>query len=107
MYVASSIKRYMLMAKKPKYYRDWLIAELPFVYNWSKQLALLEFFICLGIAYDSTLSVHEMFQHAINSIDNHYLRKEMAKSLDLTFPIYTVKKHIFLRTIPIILQQSI
>ena len=27
--------------------------------------------------------------------------------LNLTFPIYTVKKHIFLRTIPIILQQSI
>ena len=66
-----------------RYYRDWLIEKLPFIGTWSKQLALMEFIICLEIAYDSTLSVREMFLHSISAIDNRYLRKQMLSSVDL------------------------
>ncbi|MHC4174861.1 MAG: type II secretion system F family protein [Planctomycetota bacterium] len=65
-----------------RYYRDWLTAKLFFIGTWSKQLALMQFFVCLEIAYDSTLSVREMFLNSISSIDNRYLRKQMLSSID-------------------------
>jgi len=68
-------------AIKLKYCRDVLTAHWPFISEGSRQLAMLEFFICLSIAYDSTLSVHEMFVHSISSVGNFYHRKMMAVSL--------------------------
>jgi type II secretory pathway component PulF len=65
-----------------RYYRDWLIAKLFFIGKWTKQLALMQFFVCLEIAYDSTLSVREMFLDSISAIDNRYLRKQMLSSVD-------------------------
>jgi type II secretory pathway component PulF len=65
-----------------RYYRDWLIAKLPFIGTWTIQLSLMQFFVCLEIAYDSTLNVREMFLHSISAIDNRYLRKQMLASVD-------------------------
>ncbi|MHC4543445.1 MAG: type II secretion system F family protein [Planctomycetota bacterium] len=65
-----------------RYYRDWLIVKLPFIGTWTKQLALMQFFVCLEIAYDSTLSVREMFLDSISAIDNRYLRKQMLSSVN-------------------------
>ncbi len=70
-----------LLAIKLKYYRDVLTATTPFISNGSKQLAMLEFFICLSIAYNSTLSVHDMFVQSIRSVGNLYHRKAMDGSL--------------------------
>lgn len=66
-----------------RYYRDLVIVKLPFIGVWEKQLALLEFFVCLEIAYDSTLNVHEMFSASISAIDNRYLRKQMGSSVEV------------------------
>jgi type II secretory pathway component PulF len=65
-----------------RYYRDWLIAKLPFIGTWTRQLALMQFFVCLEIAYDSTLNVRDMFLDSISAIDNRYLRKQMLSSVD-------------------------
>ncbi|NIP54204.1 MAG: hypothetical protein GWN67_13070 [Phycisphaerae bacterium] len=65
-----------------RYYRDWLLAKLPFIGTWKIQLSLMQFFVCLEIAYDSTLNVREMFLHSISAIDNRYLRKQMLASVD-------------------------
>lgn len=65
-----------------RYYRDWLIAKLPFIGTWTIQLSLMQFFVCLEIAYDSTLNVREMFLHSISAIDNRYLRKQMSASVN-------------------------
>ena len=65
-----------------RYYRDWLLAKIPFIGTWTIQLALMQFFVCLEIAYDSTLSVREMFLDSISAIDNRYLRKQMLSSVD-------------------------
>ena len=65
-----------------RYYRDELIAKLPFIGTWTIQLSLMQFFVCLEIAYDSTLNVREMFLHSISAIDNRYLRKQMLASVD-------------------------
>jgi type II secretory pathway component PulF len=65
-----------------RYYRDALIAKLPFIGTWTIQLSLMQFFVCLEIAYDSTLNVREMFLHSISAIDNRYLRKQMLASVD-------------------------
>jgi len=65
-----------------RYYRDALIAKLPFIGTWTIQLSLMQFFVCLEIAYDSTLNVREMFLHSISAIDNRYLRKQMRASVD-------------------------
>ncbi len=66
-----------------RYWRHWLAAKLPFIGTWSRQLALMQFFICLKIACDSTLSAFEMLQHSVSTIDNVYLRNKMQRSLDL------------------------
>lgn len=65
-----------------RYYRDALIAKLPFIGTWTNQLSLMQFFVCLEIVYDSTLNVREMFLHSISAIDNRYLRKQMLVSVD-------------------------
>ncbi|MHC4694686.1 MAG: type II secretion system F family protein [Planctomycetota bacterium] len=65
-----------------RHYRDALIAKLPFIGTWTMQLSLMQFFVCLEIAYDSTLNVREMFLHSISAIDNRYLRKQMLASVD-------------------------
>jgi type II secretory pathway component PulF len=65
-----------------RYYRDWVVAKLPFVGTWQKQLALMQFFVCLEIAYDSTLSVREMFVNSISAIDNRFLRRQMLRSVE-------------------------
>jgi len=64
-----------------KYYRDYCLAKIPFLSTWSKQLALLEFFLCIEISYDSPLSAKEMFDHSIRAVGNGFLRKQMALSL--------------------------
>jgi type II secretory pathway component PulF len=46
------------------------------------QLALMQFFVCLEIAYDSTLNVRDMFLDSISAIDNRYLRKQMLSAVD-------------------------
>ena len=69
--------------KKLRYYCDCLIVHTPFFGTWSKQSALMEFFICMEIAYDSSLTVTEMFENSISAIDNRYLRKQMNLSLKL------------------------
>jgi type II secretory pathway component PulF len=65
-----------------RYYRDWLTAKLPFIGTWQKQLALMQFFVCLEIAYDSTLSVREMFLNSISAIDNRFFRRQMLRSVN-------------------------
>ena len=65
-----------------RYYKDAFIATLPFIGTWAKQLSLMQFFVCMEIAYDSTLNVREMFLHSLSAIDNRYLRKQMLASLD-------------------------
>ncbi|MHC4397958.1 MAG: type II secretion system F family protein, partial [Planctomycetota bacterium] len=66
-----------------RYYRDCLIAKIPFIGTWTIQLALMQFFVCLEIAYDSTLNVRDMFLDSISAIDNRYLRKQMLSSVKL------------------------
>jgi len=66
-----------------RYYRDWLLANLPFIGTWTIQLTLMQFFVCLEIAYDSTLNVRDMFLDSISAIDNRYLRKQMMASVEL------------------------
>ncbi len=63
-------------------YRDGLITRLFFIGTWTKQLALMQFFVCLEIAYDSTLNVRDMFLNSLSAIDNRYLRKQMLASVD-------------------------
>ena len=63
-------------------YRDMLITRLFFIGKWTKQLALMQFFVCLEIAYDSTLDVRDMFLNSLSAIDNRYLRKQMRASVD-------------------------
>jgi len=65
-----------------RYYRDFVVAKLHFVGTWQKQLALMQFFVCLEIAYDSTLSVREMFLNSISAIDNRFLRRQMLRSVE-------------------------
>jgi len=60
--------------------RDWLLARLPFVGLASQELALMEFFKCLEIAYDTTLDVREMFRYSSSAIDNRYLRGRMKRA---------------------------
>lgn len=66
-----------------RYNRDALIVKLPFIGTWTRQMALMEFFVCLEIAYDSTLNVRDMFLDSISAIDNRYLRKQMLSSVKL------------------------
>jgi len=65
-----------------KYLRHLLLAKLPFVGTWSRQLALMEFFLCMEISYNSTLTVNEMFKYSISAVGNSYLRSQMAPSLN-------------------------
>ena len=58
------------IAEPTRYCRDYIICKLPFVGTWSKQLAIMEFFICLKIAYESTLSPADMAKHSISAISN-------------------------------------
>jgi type II secretory pathway component PulF len=62
------------------YGRDMILAKLPFVGTWSQQTALLEFFSCLDLCYDSTLSVPDMFQSSCCSVGNRYLRNDLLKA---------------------------
>lgn len=59
------------------YARDKTFAILPFVGTWCKQVALLEFFSCLEICYDSRLSVPEMFRSSIRAVGNRHLNSQM------------------------------
>ena len=63
------------------YYRDMLIALSPFVGTWAKQTSLMQFFICLELAYDSTLAAVDMFRYSVGAIDNRYLREQMSRSI--------------------------
>jgi hypothetical protein len=65
-----------------RYFRDWFVTSLFFVGTWQKQLALMQFFVCLEIAYDSTLSVREMFLNSISAVDNRFLRRQMLRSVE-------------------------
>ena len=69
-------------SNKLKYWRDYLIAKLPFTGTWAQQLALMEFFITLEIAYDSRLPVQQMFQHSTSAVSNKYLRRQMSRCVD-------------------------
>lgn len=61
------------------YWRDVLLAGMPFVGTWTKQVALLEFFSCMEICYDSSLSVAEMFRSSIGAVGNLALRRDLLK----------------------------
>ncbi len=69
-------------SEKFRLYRDMLATRLFFIGKWIKQLSLMQFFVCLEIAYDSTLNVRDMFLHSLSAIDNRYLRKQMLASVD-------------------------
>ena len=62
------------------YRRDMILANLPFVGTWSQQTALLEFFSCLDLCYDSTLSVPDMFESSCRSVGNRYLRNNLLRA---------------------------
>ncbi len=57
--------------------RDALLARMPFVGTWTQQVALLEFFSCMEVCYDSTLRVPEMFRASIRAVGNRWLRQEL------------------------------
>jgi type II secretory pathway component PulF len=60
------------------YGRDLIFAICPFVGTWCQQVALLEFFSCLEICYDSSMSVSDMFRSSIRAVGNRYLRTQLA-----------------------------
>jgi type II secretory pathway component PulF len=62
------------------YGRDALLARMPFVGPWTQQVALLEFFSCLEVCYDSTLRVPEMFRASIGAVGNRWLRRELSQA---------------------------
>lgn len=62
------------------YRRDALLARMPFVGPWTQQVALLEFFSCLEVCYDSTLRVPEMFRASIGAVGNRWLRHELSQA---------------------------
>lgn len=62
------------------YGRDAMLAKMPFVGTWTRQVAMLEFFSCLEICYDSTLSVSEMFRSSIDAVENRCLRRDLLKA---------------------------
>ena len=70
-----------IYSEKFRLYRDMLATRLFFIGKWIKQLSLMQFFVCLEIAYDSTLNVRDMFLHSLSAIDNRYLRKQMLASV--------------------------
>ncbi len=66
---------------KAKYFRDLILAKLPYSSTWLKQLSLLEFVLCLEIVYDSSLDVRQMFKESIQAIGNLYLRAQAQPAL--------------------------
>jgi len=62
------------------YARDVVLAKTPFVGTWIQQVALLEFFSCLEICYDSTLSVPVMFASSLRGVANRFLRGQLERS---------------------------
>jgi len=60
--------------------RDALLAKMPFVGTWTQQVALLEFFSCLEVCYDSTLPVPQMFSASIAAVENRYLRLDLLRA---------------------------
>ncbi|MFC1764120.1 hypothetical protein ACFL6U_18850 [Planctomycetota bacterium] len=62
------------------YTRDLILAKTPFIGTWCQQVSLLEFFSCLDICYNSTLSVPAMFSSSIQSVGNRYLRCQLLPS---------------------------
>ncbi|UCD49392.1 MAG: type II secretion system F family protein [Phycisphaerales bacterium] len=62
------------------YGRDALLAKMPFVGTWIRQVALLEFFSCLEVCYDSTLPVPQMFRASINAVGNRFLRRDLLEA---------------------------
>jgi type II secretory pathway component PulF len=62
------------------YARDAILARMPFVGTWIQQVALLEFFSCLEICYDSTLSVPAMFEYSLRAVGNLALRRQLRQS---------------------------
>jgi type II secretory pathway component PulF len=67
-------------AQTVAYGRDALLTRMPFVGTWTQQVALLEFFSCLEVCYDSTLRVPEMFRSSIGAVGNRWLRGELSKA---------------------------
>jgi len=57
--------------------RDALLARMPLVGTWTQQVALLEFFSCMEVCYDSTLRVPEMFRASIRAVNNRWLRHKL------------------------------
>jgi len=62
------------------YRRDALLAKMPFMGTWTQQVALLEFFSCLEVCYDSTLRVSEMFRSSTDAVENRCLRRDLLKA---------------------------
>jgi hypothetical protein len=60
--------------------RDTVAASLPFTGTWARQVALLEFFSCLDVCYDSTLSVPDMLDASTRAVGNRYLRRDLRKA---------------------------
>jgi len=60
--------------------RDALLARMPFVGTWTRQVALLEFFSCMEVCYDSTLRVPDMFRASIRGVGNRCLRRDLLKA---------------------------
>ena len=63
--------------------RDAIVANLPFTGTWARQVALLEFFSCMDVCYDSTLAVPEMFEASTRAVGNRYLRRELFRARTL------------------------
>jgi type II secretory pathway component PulF len=63
--------------------RDAIVANLPFTGTWARQVALLEFFSCMDICYDSTLAVPEMFEASTRAVGNRYLRRDLFRARTL------------------------
>ena len=70
------------LSVKAGYFRDMLLAKLPFADTWLKQLSVLEFVLCFEIVYDSNLDAREMLSESIEAIGNMYLRRQAQPALD-------------------------
>ncbi len=66
---------------KAKYFRDLILAKLPYSSTWLEQLSVLEFSLCLEIVYDSSLDVRQMLKESIQAIGNLYLRQKAQPAL--------------------------
>ena len=65
-----------------RYVREGFFANVPFVGTWCKQLALMEFFSCMNICYNSDMHVGKMYEMSAESVSNVYLGRQFAKSFE-------------------------